>query len=148
MLPKPRSSHTKQKALSIAQAAQEKKGSDVLVLEVRELTSIADYFVFTSGESERQVKAIADNIERVIASRYRVTPAVEGTEACTWILLDYGDIVVHVFRSDVRGYYALEDMWADASPIPVPEDDASPASPALPFAKPTAPVAAEAHSIR
>ncbi|RMH33530.1 MAG: ribosome silencing factor [Nitrospirae bacterium] len=107
--------------MTIAQAAQEKKAEDVLILEVGALTSIAEYFVFASGDSERQVKAIADHIEHTLASRYDTTPQVEGTGACTWILLDYGDIVVHVFRSDVRAYYGLEHMWADAPQIPVPD---------------------------
>ena len=138
--------HSQQKAISIARAAQEKKASDVLVLEVGGLTSVADYFVFTSGESERQVKAIADNIERVIADQYHTTPQVEGTGACTWILLDYGDIVVHVFRTDVRAYYGLEHMWADAPQIPVPE--ASPARQPFPFTRKAPSVIAGARSRR
>ena len=119
---------SKQKALSAAQAALEKKASDVVILEVAELTSVADYFVIASGESERQVKAIAQNIEKLISSQFNRNPQIEGAGTSTWILLDYGDIIVHVFKTDIREYYGLEKMWSDAPQIPIPEQE-SPASP-------------------
>jgi len=109
------------KALTIARAALEKKASDVLILDVGDLTSIAEYLVFGSGESERQVIAIANHIEREMTKQFQAHPQIEGSATATWILLDYGDIVVHVFRQDVRTYYALEKMWADAPLIPIPE---------------------------
>ena len=121
-------SQSKHIALSIAQAALEKKGSDILVLEIGPLTSVADYFVLASGESERQVKAIAQNIQQEISSKYHTVPQIEGAGTSTWILLDYGDIVVHVFKTDVREYYGLEKMWSDASQIALPEQDRSPAN--------------------
>ena len=105
----------------MALAALEKKASDVLILDVGKLTSITNYLVFGSGESERQVKAIADHIEREMARQFQIHPQIEGAATATWILLDYGDIVVHVFRQDVRTHYALEKMWADAPLIPIPE---------------------------
>ncbi len=108
-------------AVAIAQTAQDKKAEDVLVLEVGGLTSLADYFVFASGESERQVRAIANTIEKMMSTQYETHPNVEGKEKANWILMDYGDIIVHIFRSDVRQYYALEKMWADAPQIAVPE---------------------------
>ena len=115
-------SRTQQKALSIAQAALEKKASDVVILDVAELTSVADFFIFGSGESERQVKAIADHIAKEISRQYKAAAQVEGAEVATWILLDYGDIVVHIFRTDIREYYGLEKMWSDAPRIPLPEE--------------------------
>ncbi len=118
---------SKQKALSAAQAALEKKASDVVILGVAELTSVADYFIVASGESERQVKAIAQNIEKLISSQFHRSPQIEGAGPSTWILLDYGDIIVHVFKTDIREYYGLEKMWSDAPQIPVPEE-ASPVS--------------------
>ena len=114
---------SQQKALSAAQAAIEKKASDVVILEVAELTSIADYFIVASGDSERQVKAIAQNIEKLLSSRHHRSPQIEGAGPSTWILLDYGDIIVHVFKTDIREYYALEKMWSDAPQVPVPEQD-------------------------
>ena len=115
--------HAQQKALSIARAALDKKASDVLVLDVQELTSIADYFIIASGESERQVKAIANHISREISSEYKTTPLIEGAGTSMWVLLDFDDIVVHVFKTDIRQYYGLEKMWSDAPRIPLPEDD-------------------------
>jgi ribosome-associated protein len=112
---------SKQKAILAAQAALDKKGSDVIILEVAELTSVADYFVIASGESERQVKAIAQNIEKLLSSRFDRSPQIEGAGTSTWILLDYGDIIVHVFKTDIREYYGLERMWSDAPQVPIPE---------------------------
>ncbi|MCA9500113.1 MAG: ribosome silencing factor [Nitrospirales bacterium] len=110
-----------EQAVFIAQAAQEKQAEEVLVLDVGAMTSLADYFVFASGDSERQVRGIASFIEKVMSTRYETTPDIEGKETANWILLDYGDIIVHVFKSDIRKYYALESMWADAPHISIPE---------------------------
>ena len=121
-------SRSKHLALSVAQAALDKKGSDILVLEIGPLTSVADYFVLVSGESERQVRAIAQNIQQEISSHCHTIPQIEGAGTATWILLDYGDIVVHVFKTDVREYYGLEKMWSDASQIALPEEAQSPAN--------------------
>ena len=119
----PTSSPSPEQAIFIAQAAKDKKAEDVLVLEVGELTSIADFFIFASGESERQVRGLASFIEKSMATRYQTNPVIEGKETANWILLDYGDIIVHIFRSDIRQYYALEKMWADAPQIPIPESE-------------------------
>ena len=119
----PKPSRSYEQAIFIAQAAKEKKAEEVLVLEVGDLTSIADFFIFGSGESERQVRSLATYIEKEMAMRYHTHPSIEGKETANWILLDYGDIIVHIFRSDIRQYYALEKMWADASQIPIPELD-------------------------
>ena len=119
--PQPSLSH--EQAIFIAQAAQDKKAEDVLVLEVGELTSIADFFIFASGESARQVRGLASFIEKEMTLRYHTHPVIEGKETATWILLDYGDIIVHIFRSDIRQYYALEKMWADAPQISIPESE-------------------------
>ena len=112
---------SQKQAIFIAQAAREKQAEDVLILEVGHLTSIADYFVFGSGESERQVRAIASFIEKEMAARFGSKPQVEGKETSKWILLDFDDIIVHIFKTEVRQYYALEKMWADAPQITIPE---------------------------
>ncbi len=119
--PKPSLSH--EQAIFIAQAAKDKKAEDVLVLEVGDLTSLADFFIFGSGESERQVRGLAAFIEKSVSTRYHTLPVMEGKETATWILLDYGDIIVHIFRPDIRQYYALEKMWADAPQVPIPEPE-------------------------
>lgn len=110
-----------EQAVFIAQAAQEKQAEEVLVLDVGAMTSIADYFVFASGDSVPQVRAIASFIEKAMSTRYQTTPDIEGKETANWILLDYGDIIVHIFKTDVRKYYALESMWADAPQVSIPE---------------------------
>ena len=119
----PKLSLSHEQAIFIAQAAKDKKAEDVLVLEVGDLTSLADFFIFASGESERQVRGLASFIEKMMATRYQTNPVVEGKETANWILLDYGDIIVHIFRSDIRQYYALEKMWADAPQVPIPESE-------------------------
>jgi len=110
-----------EQAVFIAQAAQEKQAGEVLVLDVGAMTSIADYFVFASGDSAPQVRAIASFIEKAMSTRYQTTPDIEGKETANWILLDYGDIIVHIFKTDIRKYYALESMWADAPQVTIPE---------------------------
>jgi len=117
----PQPSFSREQAIFIAQAAQDKKAEDVMILEVDELTSLADYFIFASGESERQVRGLAAIIEKSMSTKYHIHPVMEGKDTATWILLDYGDIIVHIFRTDIRQYYALEKLWADAPQIPIPE---------------------------
>ena len=113
----------KAKALAMARVAVEKKALDVLVLEVGALTSIADYFVLCSGNSERQVKAIAETIDQELSHRFSAHANIEGGSSGTWILMDYGDIVAHVFRNDIREFYGIEKMWGDAPTIPSSEYD-------------------------
>ncbi len=119
----PKTSRSHEQAIFIAQSANDKKAEDVLVLEVGDLTSIADYFIFASGESERQVRGLAAFIEKEMTLRYHTHPIIEGKETANWILLDYGNIIVHIFRTDIRQYYALEKMWADAPQITIPESE-------------------------
>ncbi|HXG53233.1 MAG TPA: ribosome silencing factor [candidate division Zixibacteria bacterium] len=109
------------KALLVVRAALSKKASDVTVLEVRELTSIADYFVICSGRSDRQVQSIAQGIEEE-AHRARVgAPSVEGAGRGHWVLLDFSDVVVHVFYEPVRAFYDLDGLWSHAPRVALPE---------------------------
>jgi ribosome-associated protein len=119
----PNTSRSPEQAIFIAQSAKDKKAEDVLVLEVGDLTSIADYFIFASGDSERQVRGLAAFIEKEMTLKYHTHPVIEGKETANWILLDYGDIIVHIFKTDIRQYYALEKMWADAPQITIPESE-------------------------
>ncbi len=107
--------------LAAGRVACEKKAADVLILDVANLTTVADYFVFCSGSSERQVKAIADAIDQELWHKFAAHALTEGGASATWILLDFGDIIVHVFREDIRAYYGIENMWRDAKPIPQEE---------------------------
>ncbi len=94
-----------------------------MVLQIGHLTSIADYFVICSGNSGRQVKAIAEAIRQEMARRFCEHGSIEGETAANWILLDYRDIIVHVFREESRAYYGIENMWRDAPQIPPTEYD-------------------------
>lgn len=107
--------------MAIGQAILEKKGTDLIILKVDNLTAVADYFIFCSGNSDRHVKAIAEAIDGEMGRRFSSHPMIEGANTATWILLDFGDIVVHVFREDIRAYYGIENMWRDAEHIPVSE---------------------------
>jgi ribosome-associated protein len=101
-----------------AAAASAKKGEDIIALEVGDIISITDAFVITSGTNPRQVRTIVDEVERAMKEHASVPPtSVEGLDDATWVLLDYGDIVVHVFLDETRSYYELERLWADAPRI-------------------------------
>ncbi len=101
-------------AMLIAQAALDKKAEDVTVLDVRGLTSYADYFVVATADSERQAGAIAAAVEQTMKARGVSKVGVEGYEGGRWILVDYGDVVAHVMNRESRGFYDLEGLWADA----------------------------------
>ncbi len=107
----------KQLALHIASSLEEGKGSRIVVLDVHDMTVIADYFVIASGTSQRHVKALVDRLEKDGTSA-RAPNHVEGYPQARWILLDYGDVVVHVFEDQERSFYGLERLWGDAPKVP------------------------------
>ena len=99
-------------------AASEKKAQNLVVLDVGDLTSIADVFIICSGRSHRQVNAIADSIV-VNLKKHKIKPlSVEGTGEGHWVLLDYGHVIIHVFYEPVREFFDLEGLWIDAKRIP------------------------------
>lgn len=95
---------------------QEKKGHDIVRLDLRELnSSVSDYFIICSADSSIQVKAIADSVEEEIYKKTQTDPwRKEGQEHADWIILDYFDIVVHIFKTEKREFYGIEDLWGDA----------------------------------
>lgn len=101
-------------AAAAAKEAVERRGQDVVLLDLRGLTSATDYFVLASGESDVQVKAIADRIKERLATEGARPWHVEGARQSNWVLLDYVDFVVHVFHRETRAYYELERLWGDA----------------------------------
>ncbi|HEY6101532.1 MAG TPA: ribosome silencing factor [Anaeromyxobacter sp.] len=101
-------------AVAIAKAGLDKKAEDVTVLDVRGLTSYADYFVVMTADSDRQASAIADHVEDAMKKLGVSKVNVEGYETGRWILVDYGDVVAHVMNKESRGFYDLEGLWADA----------------------------------
>jgi len=115
-IPDLQSEAAKDFAVSAARALHEGKGFDVDVLDVRNVTLIADYFVIASGSSVRHVKGLADRVLYSPEST-RKPMHVEGYQLGTWILLDYGDVVIHIFREAERSFYGLERLWGDAPTV-------------------------------
>ncbi len=101
-------------ARAAAAALDDKKGVDVVLLDVHELLVITDLFVIASGSTRRQVQSLIDRVEEVLRGMGRKPLRREGQEHAQWVLLDYGDIVVHVFDNPTRAYYDLERLWGDA----------------------------------
>ena len=115
---------SKDRALLCAGYALEKKALNVRVLNVRGLSSLTDYLVIASGQSDRQVQAIAESVRVGLKHAHYLAPlAVEGVNEGRWILLDYGDVMVHVFHEPVRDYYDLDGLWREALEVPVPADN-------------------------
>lgn len=103
-------------------AASEKKAVDPVVLDLREIASFTDYFVITSGTNARQVQAIADEVVEQLKKKGTRAARMEGYNTAEWVLVDYGDFVVHVFDNKARQFYDLERLWRDAVRVPLPED--------------------------
>ena len=105
---------TEQYVDRIVELIMSKKGEDIIVLDLRDVTSVSDFFIIATGTSTVHVKAIADEIQEKLKAEDRVAPwHVEGYEAQRWILLDFVDIVVHLFDAETRAYYQLENLWKD-----------------------------------
>ncbi len=100
----------------IVYGIQEKKGNDIVRLDLRNIhSSVADYFIVCHAESTTQVKAIANSVEDEVYKALKEDPIrKEGLQTADWIILDYGDVVVHVFKTDKREFYGIEDLWGDA----------------------------------
>lgn len=98
----------------IAELSLQKKAQDVIIMDLKALTSITDYFIICSGDSPMQVKAISDHIIEQLEHEKMKVWHVEGYEGLNWVLLDLVDVVVHIFQPDIRDFYALEKLWGDA----------------------------------
>jgi ribosome-associated protein len=113
-------SSSKEKAFLCARAALDHKAIDLVILSIQNLSSFTDYFVICSGNSDRQVQAIASHIEGKLAEKSLFPLGIEGKREGRWVLLDYGEVVIHIFYHPVREFYDLEKLWADASSIELP----------------------------
>ncbi len=110
-----------EKALLISRFALDKKAYDLVLLEVSEVTFIADYFIICSGRSDRQVQSIAQGIEEYLGKE-GITPfSVEGQTRGQWVLMDFSDVIVHIFYQPVREFYDLEGLWSHAPRVNLPE---------------------------
>lgn len=99
------------------EAAAEKKAADIVLLDLGGLTILTDYFVICDGETDRQVKSIARGIIDDLREQGVRPLSVEGEAESGWMLLDYGDVVVHIFETEIRGYYKLEELWSEAKVV-------------------------------
>lgn len=124
--PDPRTERSLQLALAAARTAVDHRGQDVVVLDMRRLTSEFDYFVLATGNSRRQLHAISDEIDHTLEDELGDERlGVEGYNDSRWILLDFGSVVIHLFDEETRRFYALEDLWDTAQRVPLPWSEAS-----------------------
>jgi len=106
---------SKQLALLCRELADNKKAENIVILEVRELSSVTDYFVICTGTSEPHLRAIVDEITEKLRQEHAVRPrAMDGTLQTAWVVLDFFDVIVHVMRAEIRDHYDLEGLWGDA----------------------------------
>jgi ribosome-associated protein len=113
---------SQQLAEKLAKFAWDKKGNNISILDVRNLTDVTDYFVVITGESEPHVKAISDHLEEKLSNENIPAWHKEGYRNLNWVLLDYIEVVVHIFQEYTRRYYDIEKLWGDARIIRVEED--------------------------
>ncbi|APR77863.1 Hypothetical protein A7982_03210 [Minicystis rosea] len=117
------SSASRELALALAGAGIDKKAIGIEILDVTGKVDYADYLVVMTGRSDRHVSSIATGIEEAMRRRKMAPLSMEGLTGATWVLIDFGDVVVHVFQEDARAVYDIEGLWIDASRVPVPEAD-------------------------
>src|SRR5829696_9033960 len=111
-----------ERVLAALHAASEKKALEPVVLDLREIASFTDYFVIVSGANERQVQAISDGIYETLKKAGHSAARVEGYKTAEWILLDYGDFVVHIFEQKARKFYDLERLWRESKRVELPPE--------------------------
>lgn len=107
----------KEMARTACKALDEKKALDLKIIDIAEVSTIADYFVIASGSNQNQVQAMVDNVEEKLAKAGYEPKQIEGTRSSSWILMDYGDLIVHVFDEENRLFYDLERIWRDGKEI-------------------------------
>jgi ribosome-associated protein len=107
-------------------AVLERKAEEVVAMDVRALTSVADAFIICSGRSNRQVTAIAESVQRSLKEQGIRPLSVEGKSEGQWVLMDYGDVVIHIFYETVRGFYDLDGLWRDAGKVTTPSMEEAP----------------------
>jgi ribosome-associated protein len=106
-------------ARRMVELAEDKQAYEIVLLDIRTQSTIADYFIICSADSDRQIKAIIDHIDVKVQQEFGLNSRVEGTADTGWIVLDYGDIVVHIFSPTQRDYYRLERLWSKVPPVVV-----------------------------
>ena len=107
----------KNMALLACEALEDKKASDIKVIDIEQITTLADYFIIASGSNRNQVQAMADNVEEVLGKAGVHPKQIEGYQTANWILMDYGDVVIHIFDEENRLFYDLERIWRDGKVV-------------------------------
>ena len=113
--------NTKEMAKLAYQALDDKKGNDIHIIDISRVSVLADYFIIANGENRNQVQAMCDNVEETLGKAGYTPQQIEGYSAANWILLDYGDIVVHIFSADDRRFFNLERIWRDGVSVSAEE---------------------------
>ncbi len=108
---------SKKMAAMAVDALEDRKGEDVRVIDISSISTLGDFFIIAAGSNRNQVQAMADNVQEKLGRAGFMTKNVEGYDAANWILLDFGDIIVHVFNSEMRVFYDLERIWRDGKQI-------------------------------
>ena len=111
----------KEMARLAVKALDEKKGVDIKVIDIHDISVLADYFVIASGSNQNQVQAMVDNVEEHLGSAGYEPKQIEGSKNSSWILMDYGDLIIHIFDEENRLFYDLERIWRDGKEIPAEE---------------------------
>ncbi len=106
-------------ARRIVELVEDKQAHDIMLLDIRPQTTIADYFIICTADNDRQMRAIIDHIDEKISIEHGLNPRIEGSTDTGWVVLDYRDIVVHIFSQSQREYYRLERLWSKAMPVVV-----------------------------
>ena len=122
---KKREPSSRARALRCVNASLEKKAKDLIILNVKEISAFADYFIICSGTSDRQVRAIAAAIQENLKKAGILPLGIEGEAAGQWVLMDYDDVIIHVFLESVRTFYDIERLWSEASRMDIPDDTVS-----------------------
>ena len=112
---------TRELALTAAKALDDKQGTDIVIIDIGEKSSFADYLVLASGSNERLIAALTDEVEDKMAEEGVLVRSIEGTKESGWILMDYGDMIVNILTTEMRERYNIEKVWADCEKI-IPEE--------------------------
>ena len=113
--------NSKEMAKLVCTALEEKKAEDIKVINIEEVSVLADFFIIASGTNRNQVQAMADNVEEILGKEGINPKQIEGYQTANWVLLDYGDVIVHVFDEENRLFYDLERIWRDGKSVEVEE---------------------------
>lgn len=105
----------------IVSALEDKKAENIQIIDISDISTVADYFIITNGSNKSQIQALSDNIEEKLAAQKVFPRNIEGYQAANWILMDYNDILIHIFDNESRGFYDLERMWRDGKAVSAQE---------------------------